>query len=217
MVDIDRAELNTSVERSANVELLWIPLGAGQRIVRASGRMFERLSSFLQRREPRDLYHSALAVSVPEASFVIEMAPTIDVHGDARGVVAAGPVGMKWAGRLRIFRYEIRRWRGGTIPDRDAAVATIKLEVEPHQARRLLELVSSVPTPVWGRDELGAGEMWNSNSVTSWLLSCAGIDTAGLGPPERGRAPVGPPASSLRHAVEASITNLRQVSSGSDW
>ena len=32
-------------------------------------------------------------------------------------------------------------------------------------ARRLLDLVATVPTPVWGRDELDAGEMWNSNSV----------------------------------------------------
>ena len=31
-----------------------------------------------------------------------------------------------------------------------------------------------MPTPVWGRDELRAGEMWNSNSLTSWLIVAAG-------------------------------------------
>lgn len=46
-----------------------------------------------------------------------------------------------------------------------------------------------MPTPVWGRDELGAGEMWNSNSVVSWLLASAGIATDFLQPPPHGRAP----------------------------
>jgi hypothetical protein len=46
-----------------------------------------------------------------------------------------------------------------------------------------------VPTPVWGRDEIGAGEMWNSNSVTSWLLARSGVEVDSLVPPDRGRAP----------------------------
>jgi hypothetical protein len=57
------------------------------------------------------------------------------------------------------------------------------------RAQRVLDLASSVPTPVWGRDELRTGEMWNSNSLISWLLACAGIDTDGLEPPAGGRAP----------------------------
>ena len=44
-------------------------------------------------------------------------------------------------------------------------------------ARQLLDLAPDVPTPVWGRDELGAGEMWNSNSVTAWLLPRAAAST----------------------------------------
>jgi hypothetical protein len=50
-------------------------------------------------------------------------------------------------------------------------------------------LASSVPTPVWGRDELHAGEMWNSNSVISWLLMRSGLGTDGIRPPRGGRAP----------------------------
>jgi hypothetical protein len=57
------------------------------------------------------------------------------------------------------------------------------------RARRVLDLAPSVPTPVWGRDELRTGEMWNSNSLISWLLARAGIDTGGLEPPAGGRAP----------------------------
>ena len=46
-----------------------------------------------------------------------------------------------------------------------------------------------VPTPVWGRDELRTGEMWNSNSVVSWVLTSTGLaDAAGV-PPGGGRAP----------------------------
>lgn len=94
-----------------------------------------------------------------------------------------------WLGSLRIFRYEIHRWRNGVIPDADRATATTTLEMAPVDIQRLLELVPEVPTPVWGRDGLDAGEMWNSNSVTSWVLHRVGVATAGLGPPAGGRAP----------------------------
>ncbi|MEX0673911.1 MAG: hypothetical protein WD067_04000, partial [Gaiellaceae bacterium] len=53
----------------------------------------------------------------------------------------------------------------------------------------LLELVPGVPTPVWGRDELRTGEMWNSNSVVSWLLARTGLPAEELEPPPGGRAP----------------------------
>ena len=171
------------------VELLWIPLGAGQHVVRFSGRAFEALSALAQHRSARDLYHSALIVTTPDGRYVIEMTPIPDRHGDRRGVVAEGAVGSAWLGRLRVFRYEIHRWQDGTIPDADQATATTMLLLESESARRLLDLVSSVPTPVWGRDELGAGEMWNSNSVTAWILRRAGIDTSSLAPPNGGRAP----------------------------
>jgi hypothetical protein len=49
---------------------------------------------------------------------VIEQAPVHDWSGAERGVVAEGPVGARWAGRFRIFRYEIRLWPGGHIPPR---------------------------------------------------------------------------------------------------
>jgi hypothetical protein len=42
---------------------------------------------------------------------------------------------------------------------------------------------------VWGRDELDAGEMWNSNSVVSWLLARSGFDVNSIRPPAGGRAP----------------------------
>ena len=171
------------------VQLLWIPLGAGQRVVKRSGRAFEALMAFVQRRPACDLYHSALVVTVPDGRYVIEMTPEPDRNGDRRGVVARGAVGSRRLGTLRVFRYEVRCWHHGVIPDADRATATTTLPVGLADAQRIVDLVPSVPAAVWGRDELEAGEMWNSNSVTSWLLRRGGIDTIDLAPPDGGRAP----------------------------
>jgi len=176
--------------RAGSVDLFWIPLGAGAHVVRVSGRLFEAVAAFAQRRDRCDLYHSALVVEVPEGRFVIEQAPVPDFHGDRRGVVAEGPVGVRWLGRFRIFRYEVRCWRGGRIPDVDAAIASpVRLTADLAHARRIIEILPFISTPVWGRDEFRAGEMWNSNSVVSWALARSGFDLANVGPPERGRAP----------------------------
>ena len=172
-----------------SVEVLWIPLGAGQQVVRRSGRIFEALSARRERRRPLDLYHSALIVQSGSDRVVVEMTPVPRTAGVERGVVATGPVGIGFVGRLRWFRYEIRCWPGGEIPDEAEALEPLRVSLPCDDARRLLDLVVSVPTPVWGRDSMRAGEMWNSNSVTSWVLERAGLDTAALGPPLGGRAP----------------------------
>jgi hypothetical protein len=148
---------------AAAVDLYWLPLGAGGHSVRLNGLVFEAIAARLQHRTRCDLYHSALEVRVAADRYVIEMAPVWNDRVPARGVVAEGPVGSGRLGRLRLFRYEIRRWRGGRIPDIAEAVdSPQRLTEDPALARRLLELVPSVPTPVWGRDELRAGDMWNS-------------------------------------------------------
>jgi hypothetical protein len=118
--------------------------------------------SRLERRTACDLYHSVI-VRVPQGRFVIEQAPVRCGDGSLRGVVSEGAVGSRWARRFRIFRYELRCWPDGVIPDADEAVESPqRLTDDPRLAQRILDLVSSVPTPVWGRDELHAGEMWNS-------------------------------------------------------
>jgi len=99
-------------------------------------------------------------------------------------------VGMPWLGRSRLFRYEVRRWLGGTIPDvREAVASPCRLSADPHRARRLLDLAPAFPTVTWGRDELGAGEMWNSNSLIAWLLARSDHRTDLIEPPAGGRAP----------------------------
>ena len=158
--------------------------------MRLNGRIYEAIASRLQRRAACDLHHSALQVEVPEGTFVIEQTLVHDWSGKDRGVVAEGAVGSRWAGRLRIFRYEIRLWPGGHIPDvAEAVESPRRLTNDADRARRVLDVVAEIPTPVWGRDELATGEMWNSNSVIAWVISRSGIETGSIQPPAGGRAP----------------------------
>jgi hypothetical protein len=179
-----------TTESEPGVDLYWLPLGAGGHSVRLNGRIFEALAAQLERRAPCDLYHSALEVRVPEGRFVIEQAPVRDGNGRERGVVAEGAVGSRRAGRFRIFRYEVRRWCGGIIPDVSEAVESPqRLTDDPDLAQRVLDLTPHVPTAVWGRDELAAGEMWNSNSIIAWLIARSGLDAESIRTPVGGRAP----------------------------
>jgi hypothetical protein len=178
-------------ELDSGIDLYWLPLGAGGHFVRFNGHVYEAILSRRERRRPLDLYHSALEIRVAEGRFVIENSwPIPDPNGAARGVTVEGPVGSPRLARFSIFRYEIRRWRDGVIPDVNEAVASPHhLSSDPQLAHRLLELVATVPPLVWGRDVLGMGEMWNSNSVISWLLARTGLPAEEIRPPTGGRAP----------------------------
>lgn len=172
------------------LDLYWLPLGAGGHSVRVNGQLFEAAAAAVGQRVPFDLYHSALVVHVPAGRFVIEQAPVADGDGAARGVVAQGAVWSRLAGRFRLCRYEVRCWRNGVVPDlAEAAESPLRVTNDLQSAQRLLDLAPLVPTPVWGRDELRTGEMWNSNSVISWLLARAGLAVETLHPPTGGRAP----------------------------
>jgi hypothetical protein len=174
---------------TTSLDLYWLPLGAGGQSVRFNGRVFEAVVARWQHRPVRDLYHSALELRLPEGRFVVEMGP-VPAHAARCGVVVEGPVGARWARRLRIFRYGVRRWRDGVIPDAAEAIESPRrLTGDPWIVRRVRDLVPSVPTPVWGRDELATGEMWNSNSVTSWLITRAGLPVDSIDLPAGGRAP----------------------------
>lgn len=173
------------------IDLYWLPLGAGGWFVRLNGRVYEAMKALAERRRPLDLYHTALEVRVPEGRYVIENSwPIPDADGAARGVVVEGPVGSRRIARLRVFRYEVRRWPDGVIADADEAVpGPRRVSDDPLHARRLLDLVGLLPGPTWGRDEFGTGEMWNSNSVISWLLARTGLPMHTIDPPAGGRAP----------------------------
>ncbi len=174
------------------IHLYWIPLGAGgSGFVRMNGRIYEAVKAAMQRRPSCDLYHTALSASVPEGRFIVEtMWPTPDDRIESRGVTVVGPVFSPWLSFTRVFRYEIRCWQDGLLPDADEAIGGPQtLSNDPGTARRLLDLTRSVPALTWGRDAVGVGDMWNSNSVVSWLLTRAGLPTESIEAPSGGRAP----------------------------
>jgi hypothetical protein len=176
--------------RTAAADLYWIPLGAGGTSVRFNGRVVEAIQAARRHRARCDLYHAALVVALDGEDYTIEVAPSPDADEAGRGVVATGAVGSRYIGWLRLFRYEVRCWRGGSIPDLGEAVGgPRRLTSDPRDARRLLDLVPTVPRPVWGRDELKAGEMWNSKLRDRLADLHRSLSTEHLRPPPRGGAP----------------------------
>jgi len=170
-----------------NVILWWLPVGAGGRVVVHTSGWWESVSARREHRRPRQLFHSALEVTVGETRYVIEMAPAWGVPPGERGVVATGSVGLANLGWCPLFRYEVRCWAGGTIPDREWAVdPPVAWPAGEEVAAALVRMVGDVPRFTWGRDALGVGDMWNSNSLTAWLLERSGIDAAPVHPPGGG-------------------------------
>ena len=177
---------------ATSVVLLWIPLGAGASVpvVACNGRVYEALVARRERRPAQGLVHAALELRLHGTPYVVEMTPAWGASHRPQGAVATGPVGARVLGRSRFFRYEVHCWRDGVIPDRAHAIGVpTVVSVDGDVVERLLDAAPLVPTPVWGRDELGLGEMWNSNSVVAWLLAQSGADVGDLAPPAGRRAP----------------------------
>jgi len=174
----------------ASVRLHWIPVGAGQHAVRSSTRVFEGLDARRHHRPRRTLYHSALEVRLDADHWTVEMAPSWGGPANEHGVATTGPVGLRRLGGSRFFRYEVRVWRDGSVPDLGYAVGgPVHVPTDAVRVRRLLTAGALVPSLTWGRDELGLGDMWNSNSVVAWMLATSGHDIDALAPPGGGRAP----------------------------
>lgn len=170
--------------------LWWLPVGAGGHLVVHTSRWWEVLDARRRHRAPQPLFHAALDVFVGGTRYVVEMTPAWGHRAAFRGVVATGPVGSRRLGRSRLFRYEVRCWPDGVLPDRAEAVGLpVRIALTPTNAQALVGRVATVPRLTWGRDPLGIGDMWNSNSLIAWLLHGAGIDAALLAPPIGGRAP----------------------------
>jgi hypothetical protein len=172
------------------VDLYWIPVGAGGHSVRFNGEVYESIVASIQHRRRLRIVHSALLIALPDGRFTVEMTPIPRAPGADRGVVAEGSVGLRGLGRFRTFRYEVRRWRDGVVPDLRFAIASpVRITDDGLVARRVFDLLPAVPSVVWGRDELGVGEMWTCNSVISWTLAGAGVDVSAVPFPMSARAP----------------------------
>lgn len=175
----------------SGIYLYRLPLGAGGLgYVLMNGRIYEAIKARDEGRRPLDLYHTALEIRLSEVRFTVENAwPSPDHNIASRGVVLEGPVFSRRLAMYRPFRYEVRCWRDGVIADADEAVEIELLDGDPDRAQRVLDLVATVPAMIWGRDELRVGEMWNSNSVISYLLARSGLHAEAIRPPAGGRAP----------------------------
>lgn len=173
-----------------SVDLYWIPLGAGARFVRFNGMVYEGVVAALRRRPRLALYHSVLSIQLPHGHYMVEMTPQPDTNGTERGVVAEGPVGLRSLGRFRLFRYEVRRWCDGIVPDLAYAVESpVRVTDDAETARRIFDALPLVPRLVWGRDELRVHDMWSCNSIISWTLASAGVDLTAIAMPPNARAP----------------------------
>ena len=172
------------------IDLYWLPLGAGGHVVRWNGRVYEALVARREHRAPAPLFHSAMQIRLDGTTYAVEMGPVWNVAAPNRGTVCQGPVGSTRLGRFRAFQYEVRVWPDGVIPDLAEAVGSpVRVSDDPAQVTAVLELLPRVPPLTWGRDELGTGDMWNSNSLVSWLLVTAGLDIERVPLPAGGRAP----------------------------
>lgn len=172
-----------------------MPVGAGSRIVPITSGWWERWRAWREHRPPQALCHAALEVFSAAGRHVVEMGPAWGggrgrSDPGQRGVVATGPVGWAPLGRLRLFRYEVRCWRAGVLPDRAFAVAPPRVvAISETHAMLLLDRVAAVPRHTWGKDPGLTGDMWNSNALISWLLETSGLESTPLGPPAGCRAP----------------------------
>ena len=188
-----RGTLSTEHRHSQpGIYLYWIPLGAGgSGFVRLNGLIYEAVKALRERRRRLRLFHTAMEVRIAEGDFIVEtMWPSPDDATASRGVVLEGPVFAPWLSSTRVLRYEVRCWRDGALPDAEHAVGgPQRVSGDLVLARSLLDRVGSVPALIWGRDQPGSGDMWNSNSVISWLLATAGLPMNTISPPQGGRAP----------------------------
>jgi hypothetical protein len=172
------------------VELYWMPVGAGtSRFQRASLRAWETIEAARARRPRVTLFHAALKlVDDGGSTCTLELMP--EFNGGSEPPIITGAVGMRAAGRFRLFRYQLQRLPVTELPDEQWAVdSPVNLSQDCVVADRILALAPGVPAHVWGRRVAGTGEMWTSDSVISWLLVRAGIDLSSIGPPQGGRAP----------------------------
>ena len=185
--------------------------------MRLSGRIYETIEAGLERRRRCGIYHTALQVHLPEGRYVVEtMWPSPDADIASRGVVLEGAVGARRLVRLRTFRYEVRCWRNGVLPDADEAFGgPQRVSDSTEQARRLLRMAASVPELIWGRDQLEAGEMWNSNSVISWLLVQSGQNMEAIQPPPGGRAPGWDAGTAIANRSHQRHLDVHRARSGS--
>lgn len=170
------------------IDLYWMPVGAGTHFQRASLVLYESLAAALARRPRVALVHSALKLARQGQVFTLELMPL--ERGQPEAPLMTGPVGLRPAGRLRLFTYQLRLRESNRLPDEQYRVQPPeRLASDEAAVDRLLELAPTLPPFTWGRRVQGTSEMWTSDSAISWLLLQSGIDATRIALPPHSRAP----------------------------
>jgi hypothetical protein len=176
------------VETDDSALLLWIPVGAGTRFQRLTLNVYERLWAKLARRPRSTLVHAGLKLACGGQRFTVELMPA--PRGRADHGEVTGPVGLRWLGRLRWFRYQVCVFERAALPDEQWVVGSpIVVASGTEAVSRLVALAKEVPAHTWGRRAPGAAEMWTSDSAISWMLVKAGLDPGACAPPSECIAP----------------------------
>ena len=181
--------------------------------MRWNGRLYEWWAARREHRAPGALFHCGLMLRLDGITYAVEMGPVWNVSDADRGVLVEGPVGSRWLGRFRAFRYEMRCWPGGRIPDVAEAVdSPVRTTVDATRVAARARRAPETPALTWGRDELGTGEMWNSNSAVAWALARTGQDMSAIRPPSGAVHRAGPPVWCLPIATHGTKPDRRQRS-----
>jgi hypothetical protein len=171
-----------------HVDLHWIPTGAGTQIAR-NMKAYEWLAATLARRPRVVLCHAALKVELDGRHYTMELTP-VTPHKDVIPAPVTGPVGARFAGHFRIFRYQLCCMECPALPDEQWTVGEpVRVATDREMVARIFEAAAAVPPYVWGRRARGTSEMWTSNSAIAWLLRRAGIGATDIALPEGTRAP----------------------------
>ena len=147
-----------------------------------------------ERRQPLDLYHTALVVHLPEGRFVVENCwPIPDPDGRSRGVVVQGPVPSR---RLAGFACSAMRCAAGATGSSPTPARPWPARTGEQRPRHRVGCwTCRLPAqPGLGSGRAWDGEMWNSNSVMPGCWPAAAcrptrsVLRLGDGPRDGGRA-----------------------------
>lgn len=176
------------MDDTASLELLWIPVGAGTRFQRASLVLYEAVAAAISRRPRVALVHAGIKLGLDGKLYTFELMPA--PPGPNHTGEVTGPVGVRGADRLRLFRYRACLFESEALPDEAWAIGEpLRLSDDPEVVRRVIELRRAIPAYTWGRRRRGHSEMWTSDSAVSWLLGRAGVDVSSIEVPKGTRAP----------------------------
>lgn len=177
-----------AMDQTASLDLLWIPVGAGTRFQRASLVLYEAAAAALSRRPRVALVHAGIKLRFEGKRYTFELMPA--PPGPNHDGEVTGPVGVRGADRLRLFRYRACLFEADGLPDEAWAIGEpLRLSEDPEVVRRVIEMRRDIPAYTWGRRRRGHSEMWTSDSAVSWLLGRAGIDAKAIVVPKGTRAP----------------------------